>query len=70
MQTDPPPSLSRSFLQLASSFRLRVFCSLLVMKFLACLSLCKCSPAVLEEIFDLSGNNPILGRGLPHFKGL
>lgn len=46
------------------------FWSLLVMKFLACSSLRKCSPAVLEEIFDLSGNNLILGRGLPHFKGL
>lgn len=46
------------------------FCSLLVMKFLACLSLSKCSPAALEEKLDLSGNNLILGKGLPHFKGL
>lgn len=48
-----------------------LFCSLLVMKFLACLlSASKCSPAALEEILDLSGNNLISGKGLPHFKGL
>lgn len=60
----------QSSLHLASSFCLRVFCSLLVMTFLARLSLSKCSPAALEEILDLRGNNLILGKGLPHFKGL
>lgn len=58
------------YLHLASSFLPRVFCSLLVMKSLACLSLRKCAPAVLEEIFDLRGKNLNLGSSLPQFKGL